>query len=49
MENFLIINTNEYGVRYYIMTYHYYVKMSIEEFNKKYKMNITNDYLNLEK
>jgi hypothetical protein len=31
------------------MTYHFYVKYSLQEFNDKYKINPTKDFLNLEK
>ena len=43
------MNTNEVGTRYYIMTYHYYVKYGLNDFNDKFKINPTKDYLNLEK
>ena len=49
IHNFLIANTNETGTRYYIMTYHYYVKYLLKDFTEKYKINPAKDYLNLEK
>lgn len=48
-ENFLVVITNEQCVRYYIRTFHYYVRYSIAEFMKKFQINLTNDFLNLEK
>ena len=49
INNFLIVNTNAFGMRYYIMTYHYYVKISLSDFHNKYEINPLKEFLNLEK
>ena len=48
-KNFLIVNTNANGVRYYIMTYLFYIRYTYKEFSKKYMIDPIKDYLNFEK
>ena len=47
LKNYACILTNQNGKRYYMMTYHYYYKMSIEEFNinNEYYSNIDNQLM----
>lgn len=49
MKNFMVVNTNAFGDKFYIMTYHYYIRYSLADFQAKYKVHPVKDYLNIEK
>ena len=49
MKDFLIVNTNEYGVKFYIYVFHYHKKFLLKDFQKIYQINPSKDFLDIEK
>lgn len=45
-KNYFVPITNQHGERYYMMTYHYYLKMEFTEYNKEYSMHPLKYFLN---
>lgn len=49
MNDYLIVNTNEYGVKFYIYVFHYYKKYLLTDFQKIFQINPSKDFLDIEK